>query len=106
MFVKEGDTVEVMAGKDRGVRGKVLDTLPKKKRLIVEGVNQVKKHTRVTQTTRGAKAGGIVTTEASINASNVMVVCPQCDRPTRIGHRQNDEGHNVRVCKKCGADVA
>ena len=106
MFVKKGDTVEVIAGKDRGVRGKVIDTLPKKKRLLVEGVNQVKKHTRVTTTTRGAQTGGIVTAEAPINASNVMVICPHCDRPTRVAHRQNDEGRNVRICKKCGVDIA
>ena len=105
MFVKKGDEVEVVAGKDRGARGKVIETRPKANRVLVEGVNQVKKHTRVTTTTRGAKTGGIVTAEAPINGSNVMVVCPQCDRPTRVAHRQDEAGKNVRMCKKCGADL-
>jgi large subunit ribosomal protein L24 len=105
LFVKKGDTVVVRSGKDRGARGKVLLTLPKANRVLVEGVNRVKKHTKVTTTQRGAQAGGIVTQEAAIHASNVQVVCGNCGKPTRLGHRKDDEGRSVRVCRKCGADV-
>jgi large subunit ribosomal protein L24 len=105
LFVKKGDTVIVRSGKDRGVRGKVLMTMPRENRVLVEGVNRVKKHTKVTTTQRGAQAGGIVTQEAAIHASNVQVVCGNCGKPTRLGHRKDDEGRSVRVCRKCGADV-
>ncbi len=92
LFVKKGDTVQVLSGKDRGVTGKVILTLPKDNRVLVEGVNRIKKHTRVQTTTRGAQYGGIVTQEAPIHASNVMVVCPGCGKPSRLGHRKDDEG--------------
>jgi large subunit ribosomal protein L24 len=105
LFVKKGDTVVVRTGKDRGARGKVLMTLPKDGRVLVEGVNRVKKHTKVTTTTRGAQTGGIVTQEAPVHASNVQVVCPHCSKPARLGHRKDDEGRSVRVCRKCGGDV-
>jgi large subunit ribosomal protein L24 len=105
LFVKKGDTVIVRSGKDRGVRGKVLMTMPRENRVLVEGVTRVKKHTKVTTTQRGAQAGGIVTQEAAIHASNVQVVCGNCGKPTRLGHRKDDEGRSVRVCRKCGADV-
>jgi large subunit ribosomal protein L24 len=105
LFVKKGDTVFVRSGKDRGVKGKVLQTAPKDGRVLVEGVNRVKKHTKVTTTTRGAQTGGIVTQEAPVHVSNVQVVCPTCGKPTRIGRRKNDEGRSVRVCRKCGADI-
>ena len=105
LFVKKGDTVVVRSGKDRGARGKVLLTMPKENRVLVEGVNRVKKHTKVTTTQRGAQTGGIVTQEAAVHASNVQIVCPNCGKPTRLGHRQNDEGRSVRTCRKCGADI-
>jgi large subunit ribosomal protein L24 len=105
LFVKKGDTVVVRSGKDRGARGKVLLTLPKSNRVLVEGVNRVKKHTKVTTTQRGAQVGGIVTQEAAVNASNVQLVCPNCSKPTRVGHRKDDEGRSVRVCRKCSADL-
>jgi large subunit ribosomal protein L24 len=105
LFVKKGDTVIVRSGKDRGVKGKVLLTLPKDNRVLVEGVNRVKKHTKVTTTQRGAQTGGIVTQEAAVHVSNVQVVCPHCGKGTRIGHRKDDEGRSVRVCRKCGGDV-
>ena len=105
MNVHKGDTVLVVSGKDKGAKGKVLVAYPDREKVLVEGVNRIKKHTRVTTTTRGAKTGGIVTAEAPINGSNVMVVCPQCDRPTRVAHRQDEAGKNVRMCKKCGADL-
>jgi large subunit ribosomal protein L24 len=105
LFVKRGDTVFVRSGKDRGARGKVLLTIPDRQRVIVEGVNRVKKHTKIQSTTRGAQEGGIVHQEAAIHVSNVQVVCPACGEPSRVGHRKNEEGHNVRTCRKCGADI-
>ncbi|HEX3823063.1 MAG TPA: 50S ribosomal protein L24 [Mycobacteriales bacterium] len=105
MFVKKGDTVVVRSGKDRGARGRVLLTSPSTDRVLVEGVNRVKKHTRIETTTRGAQEGGIVHQEAPIHVSNVQVVCPHCSKASRIGHRRNDEGQNVRVCRKCGMDI-
>jgi large subunit ribosomal protein L24 len=105
LFVKKGDTVLVRSGKDRGARGKVLLTSPQSQRVLVEGVNRVKKHTKIQTTTRGAQEGGIVHQEAAIHVSNVQVICPTCGKPTRIGHRKNSEGRNVRVCRKCDAEL-
>jgi large subunit ribosomal protein L24 len=105
LFVKKGDTVYVRSGKDRGVKGKVLLTLPEVNRVLVEGVNRVKKHTKVSTTQRGAQVGGIVTQEAAVHASNVQVVCPNCGKPTRVGHRKNEDGRSVRICRKCEADL-
>ncbi|WP_415830348.1 50S ribosomal protein L24, partial [Kibdelosporangium persicum] len=74
MKVKKGDTVVVIAGKDKGAKGKVIQAYPKDNKVLVEGVNRIKKHTKITQTQRGAQSGGIVTQEAPIHVSNVMVV--------------------------------
>ena len=104
LFVKKGDTVIVRSGKDRGARGKVLLTMPKVNRVLVEGVNRVKKHTRVRTTQRGSKTGGIVTQEASIHVSNVMVVDPD-GAPTRVGYRVDENGHKVRVARTTGKDL-
>jgi large subunit ribosomal protein L24 len=104
--VKKGDTVQVITGKDRRAKGRVIMAYPDTERVLVEGVNRVKRHTKVTQTSRGAQAGGIVIQEAPVHVSNVMVVCPNCDKPSRIGHRRNDEGRSVRVCRRCGGDIA
>ncbi len=109
--VRKGDTVQVISGKDRGGKGKVIETDPDKNVLLVEGVNRIRKHTKVTQNTRGAKTGGIVTQEAPIHVSNVMVVCPECDKPTRIGKRQDivdqetGKTRPVRICKRCGKEI-
>ncbi|HVS68766.1 MAG TPA: 50S ribosomal protein L24 [Mycobacteriales bacterium] len=105
MFVKKGDTVRVLSGKDRGAQGKVLVTSPKTSKVIVEGVNRVTKHTKVQATTRGAQEGGIVHQEAPIHVSNVQVVCPQCGKPSRVGYRKAEDGHSVRVCRKCDQDI-
>jgi len=105
LFVKKGDTVVVRSGKDRGARGKVLLTMPKVNRVLVEGVNRVRKHTKVSTNQRGAQTGGIVTQEAPVHASNVQIVCPNCSKATRIGYRKDDEGRSVRICRKCGGDV-
>ncbi len=105
MKVKKGDEVVVIAGKDRGIKGKVLEVDPIRNKVVVEGVNRVKKHNRITSTQRGAKAGGIESIEAAINASNVMVVDSE-GKATRIGYRRDDEsGKNVRVSRRSGKDV-
>jgi large subunit ribosomal protein L24 len=105
LFVKKGDTVVVRSGKDRGARGKVLLTSPSTQTLLVEGVNRIKKHTKIQTTTRGAQEGGIVHQEAAIHVSNVQVVCPNCGEASRIRHRKDNEGHNVRTCRKCDAEL-
>ncbi len=89
MHVKKGDTVIVLSGKDKGVKGKIIASFPEKQRVIVEGVNRITKHTKVGQTTRGARTGGIVTQEAPIHVSNVMLVDPDGDKPTRVGYRRD-----------------
>jgi len=102
--VKKGDTVEVIAGKDKGARGKVIAAYPKLDRILVEGVNRVKKHTRIRTTQRGSKTGGIVTQEASIHVSNVMVVDSD-GRPSRVGYRTDENGNKVRVARTTGKDL-
>ena len=104
MKVKKGDTVIVVAGKDKGARGKVLAAYPRLDRVLVEGVNRVKKHTRIRTTQRGSKTGGIVTQEASVHVSNVMVVDPD-GAPTRVGYRVDENGHKVRVARTTGKDL-
>ena len=105
LFVKKGDTVQVVAGKDKGVKGKVIVADPESNRVLVEGVNRIKKHTRITQSARGSQQGGIVTQEAPVHVSNVQIVCPNCSKPTRVGYRKDEEGRSVRICRKCGGDV-
>jgi large subunit ribosomal protein L24 len=97
MKIKKGDTVQVIAGKDKGARGKVIQAYPKDEKVLVEGVNRVKKHTRITQTQRGAKSGGIVTQEAPIHVSNVMLVVD--GKPVRVGYKITDDGRKVRVAR-------
>ena len=86
MKVKKGDTVLVLAGKDRGAKGRVIAAYPETHKVLVEGVGRIKKHTRISTTQRGAQQGGIVTQEARIHVSNVMVVGPD-NKPTRVGIR-------------------
>jgi len=110
LFVKKGDTVLVRAGKDRGVKGRVISASPETGRVLVEGANRVKKHTKVTSSARGSQQGGIVTTEAPVNVSNVQVVCPHCGKPTRVAHRRSEpdeygKTRSVRVCKHCDSDL-
>ena len=104
MKVKKGDTVLVIAGKDKGAKGKVIQAYPETGKVLVEGVNRIKKHTKITQTQRGAQSGGIVTQEAPINVSNVMVVDSD-GKPTRVGYRTNDEGKRVRISRRNGKDI-
>jgi len=104
MKIKKGDTVVVIAGKDKGAKGKVIQAYPERNRVIVEGVNRIKKHTRITQTQRGAQSGGIVTQEAAIHVSNVMVVDSD-GKPARVGYRTNDDGKRVRISRRNGKDI-
>ena len=104
MKVKKGDTVLVLSGKDKGAKGKVIAAMPKLEKVIVEGVNRVKKHTRIRTTQRGAKTGGIVTQEAAIHVSKVMVVDAD-GVPTRVGFRLDDTGQKVRVSRRSGKDL-
>ena len=102
IHVKTNDNVVVISGKDSGKVGKVLKTEPKTGRVFVEGANMVKKH----QKARSQNApSGIIDREGSIDASNVMLVCPKCGKATRVAHKVNDDGSKDRVCKKCGAVI-
>ena len=106
MKVKQGDTVVVIAGKDKGAKGKVIKTYPDRERILVEGVGRIKKHTAQSANERGAQSGGIVTQEAAIHVSNVMVVDPD-GKPTRVGYRSGGEGEQkrVRVARSTGKDI-
>ena len=97
MKVRKGDTVLVISGKDKGAKGKVLVAYPTRNKVLVEGVNRIKKHTPESRTERGASSGGIVTQEAAISVSNVMVIDSD-GKPSRVGYRRDDEtGKNVRI---------
>jgi large subunit ribosomal protein L24 len=105
MNVHKGDTVLVISGKDKGAKGKVLQAYPARNRVLVEGVNRIKKHTAISRTERGAQSGGIVTQEAPIHVSNVMVVDSD-GKPTRIAFRRDEEtGKKVRIAKTNGKDI-
>lgn len=103
--IRRNDNVLVLSGKDRGKTGQVRSVLTKSDRLIVDGVNMMKKHQRPTQQGGVPAPGGIVTREAPLHASNVMLICKECGKPSRIGRRVRNDGVKVRVCKKCGADI-
>ena len=121
--IKKGDTVQLISGRsqknggDRGKTGKVIAVFPESGRVLVEGVNRIKKHTKVGQSTRGAKTGGIVTQEAPVHVSNVMLVDPADNRPTRVGFRREtvtknrpdgtsyESSRSVRISKRTGKDI-
>ncbi|GAA4483230.1 50S ribosomal protein L24 [Actinoallomurus oryzae] len=104
MKIKKGDDVIVIAGKDKGATGKVIAADPNRERVIVEGVNLVKRHTKETnQGPRGAKDGGVVTKEASIHVSNVALV--EDGKPTRVGYRFDEDGTKVRISRRTGKDI-
>ena len=105
MKVHKGDTVLVVSGTDKGAKGKELQAYPTRNKVLVEGVNRIKKHTAISTNQRGAQSGGIVTQEAAIHVSNVMVVDSD-GKPTRIGYRVDEEtGKRVRISKRNGKDV-
>jgi large subunit ribosomal protein L24 len=102
LHIRKNDTVEVIAGKEKGKRGKVLIVLPEKQRVIVERVNFIKRHQRPTQKVR---QGGIIEREGSLHISNVMLVCGKCGKPTRTGTQTLADGRRVRACKQCNEVV-
>jgi large subunit ribosomal protein L24 len=97
--IRKNDNVLVITGKDRGKRGRVLKVTPETNRLVVEGVNMIKRHTKPNPN-KNVK-GGIVEREATLHASNVQLVCPECGAQTRIGHKVLGDGRKVRICRKC-----
>jgi len=103
MKLKKGDEVIVTAGKDVGRRGTISRVLSDTDRVIVDGVNIAKKHQKPTSQTN---TGGIIDKEMPIPASNVAIVCNSCGKPTRVGHRFEGDGTKVRICRKCGGDIA
>ena len=104
MKIHKDDRVMVMAGKDITATGRVLRTDPARNKVLVEGVNRVKRHEKVRPTQRGGQTGGITEKEAWLDASNVQIVCPSCGKPTRVAHRVED-GNKLRVCAKCDAKL-
>jgi len=117
LSIRKGDLVQVISGKDRGVKGKVIEVMPDSERILVEGVNRIKKHAKIGQDARGAKTGGIITTEAPIHVSNVMIIDPEDGRPTRIGFRKEkvekrrpdgstyEAARSVRVSRRTGKAI-
>lgn len=103
--IKKGDTVAVIAGRDIGETGKVLEVIKKDNRVIVEGVNLRKRHRRAQQVGGRQIPAQIVEFNAPIDLSNVMLVCPSCGKSTRVGYRFKDDGNKVRWCKKCQQDI-
>ena len=99
LHVKKGDTVLIISGDDRGSKGKVLEVSPKEGKVIVEGKNIVKKHVKPRKM---GDPGGIISAEGAMYASKVMVVCPHCNKPVRVGHKKFADGTKSRICKKCG----
>ncbi len=99
MKIRKNDTVIILAGKDRGKKGKVRRALPKEDRVLVEGLNMIKRHSRAR---RAARQAGIIELEAPVHVSNVMLLCNKCGKPTRVGFRFLDDGKKVRICHSCG----
>ncbi len=101
MKIKKGDTVYVLSGNDKGKKGEVLEIIPKTEKVIVKGVNIRKRHIKPK---KQGEEGGIIPVECAIHSSKIAVVCPKCNKPTRIGY-ELDKDEKVRVCKKCGAKL-
>jgi large subunit ribosomal protein L24 len=108
VHIKKDDLVRVVTGKDRGKEGRVVRVLPREGRVMVDGVAMAKRHQRAQGRARGSnraiEQGGIIDVETFIDISNVMIVCPSCGRPTRVGHRVDDE-RKVRICRRCEAEL-
>lgn len=102
--IRRGDTVKVVSGRDKGTEGEVIRVLPKEARVVVQGVNLRKKHQRQIQAGDRTMNPGIIQFEAPIHVSNVMLVCPKCHKPTRVGVQRDENGAH-RICKQCGAVV-
>ena len=102
LAIRKNDMVVVIAGKDKGKRGKVLKVIPKTHRVMIERVNLIKRHTKPG---KGTQQGGIVERENPLDVSNVLLLCTKCERPVRVGHSYLADGKKVRVCKACGEVV-
>jgi len=102
LHVKKGDTVLVIAGKSAGKKGKIIEVVTEKSRVVVEGVNMIKRHTKPTQK---MPQGGIMEREAPIHSSNVMFYCSKCNQPVRVGKKFLENGEKIRVCKKCSEAI-
>ena len=98
LSVKKNDTVLVIAGREKGKKGRVLSVYPSKGRLLIEKINMIRKHMKPT---RKYAQGGIIEKEAPLHISNIMLICPKCNKPTRISNTQLQDGRKVRMCKKC-----
>ena len=98
MKIHKDDTVLVISGKDKGKKGKVRFVYPRRNRVLIEGVNMIKTHSRARQQ---VKQAGLIEREASIALSNVMLICTRCNKPARIGYKILDEGRKVRICRSC-----
>lgn len=103
--IKKGDTVEIIAGKDLGERGEVIAVYPKKDRVVVNGINKMKKHEKARQAGNQQVPAQIVEFDAPLHLSNVMLVCPSCNERVRVGFLVRDNGIKVRVCRKCNAEI-
>ncbi|MDA1329941.1 MAG: 50S ribosomal protein L24 [Chloroflexi bacterium] len=105
--IRKGDTVEVIAGReqDKGRRGEVIRVLPKENRVVVQGINVRKKHQRQVQSQGRTLTPGIIEFEAPFHLSNVLLVCPKCGKPARVGVHRDEDGSPHRVCKNCGKQV-
>ena len=101
--ITRNQIVKVLAGKDRGKTGKVLKVFPKEDRLLVEGINLIKRHTRQT---KQDKKGGIIQKESPVQISNVILICKRCNKPTKVGMKIMNDGSRVKVCKKCKEIIA
>ena len=97
--IKKNDTVQIISGDEKGKRGRVLSMLSKDDRIIVEGINMIKRHMKPS---KKYSQGGIIEKEASVERSNIMLVCPKCDKPTKIGNKILENDKKIRLCKKCG----
>lgn len=104
MKIHKGDMVVVISGPDKGAQGKVIKAFPKTNKVLVEGVNRIKKHVADSSQERGASSGGIVTQEAPIHVSNVMILDSD-GNPTRVGHRFDENGKKVRISRRNGKDI-
>jgi large subunit ribosomal protein L24 len=108
--IKKGDNIEVIAGKDAGKRGTVQRVLTEERRVVVDKINMVKRHTKPRPAPRRSGGqqvipGGVLEKEAPLHISNVQLICPACGKPSRVGFRVNEDGNKVRVCRACGKDV-
>jgi large subunit ribosomal protein L24 len=101
--IRKGDRVRVLTGKDRGKEGEVMRAIPAAGKVIVDGVNVARKHQRPT---RATQQGGIIDKDMPLPVANVALVCPSCGKPTRVGYKVDASDQKVRVCKKCGGEIA